>query len=67
MKTDINPLLEVQLLMDKLETGDIILCHGGKGDDVIDKTIEFFTKSPWEHAGMIIRDCLLYTSPSPRD
>ena len=52
----LSPLTELQLLKDKLDTGDIILCHGGKGDDAIDKAIEFFTKSPWEHAGMIIRD-----------
>ena len=56
MKNSINPLTEVQLLMDKLDTGDVVLCHSGKGDDPIDKAIEFFTKSPWEHAGMIIRN-----------
>lgn len=52
----VSPLTELQLLKDRLDTGDIVLCHGGKGDDAIDKAIEFFTKSPWEHAGMIIRD-----------
>ena len=44
---------------DSLKTGDIILCHGynPKGlDPGIDGVIEFFTHSPWEHAGLIIRD-----------
>ena len=44
---------------DDLQTGDIILCHGynPKGlDPGIDGVIEFFTHSPWEHAGIIIRD-----------
>jgi hypothetical protein len=42
--------------IDKLQTGDIILCHGGKDDSLIDKAIEYFTHSPWEHAAIIIRD-----------
>ena len=43
-----------------LETGDIILCHGenknGHLDPGLDGLIELFTKSPWEHAAIIIRD-----------
>ena len=42
--------------IDKLQTGDIILCHGNKDDSLIDKAIEYFTHSPWEHAAMVIRD-----------
>ena len=44
---------------DSLQTGDIILCHGynPKGlDPGIDGVIEFFTHSPWEHAGMVIKN-----------
>ena len=47
---------EMDKLLDKLQTGDVILCHGGKDDSLIDKAIEYFTHSPWEHAAMIIRD-----------
>jgi hypothetical protein len=43
-----------------LKTGDIILCHssgpGGSDDNGLDGTIEFFTHSPWEHAGIIIKN-----------
>ena len=42
-----------------LQTGDIILCHGynKKGfDPGIDGIIEFFTHSPWEHTGMVIKN-----------
>ena len=44
---------------DLLKTGDIILCHGYNPhglDPGIDGIIEFFTHSPWEHTGIIIRD-----------
>ena len=52
-------LSEVKLENRDLKTGDIILCHGynPKGlDPGIDGVIEFFTHSPWEHAGIIIKD-----------
>lgn len=55
-----NPLLLEN--MDSLNTGDMILCHGSKGDGIVDETIEFFTKSPWVHAAIIIRDPW-WTSP----
>lgn len=55
-----NPLADENI--QKLNTGDMILCHGGHGDDIVDYAIEFFTKSPWEHAALIIRDPW-WTSP----
>lgn len=39
-----------------LDTGDIILCHGDTGDDMIDTVIEDITHSPYIHAGIIIKD-----------
>ena len=42
--------------MDKLKTGDIILCHGESKDGIINNTIEFFTNSIYEHVGLIIKD-----------
>lgn len=46
--------------IDNLNTGDLILCHGenkdGHLDPGLDGLIEFFTKSPWEHAAIIIKD-----------
>jgi len=42
--------------MDKLKTGDIIICHSNKNKDDIDNAIEFFNKRHCEHTGMIIRD-----------
>ena len=60
LRIDNNPLLDENIK--KLNTGDMILCHGGHGDDVIDDAIQFFTKSPWEHAAMIIKDPW-WTSP----
>ncbi len=39
-----------------LNTGDIILCRGDSGDDMIDKIIEDFTHSPYIHVGIIIKD-----------
>jgi len=60
LKIMVNPMHDVDNkmseLLDDLQTGDVILCHGGKGDSIIDKGIEYFTHSPWEHAAMIIRD-----------
>ena len=59
LKVMTNPMHEQKYNcedIDKLQTGDIILCHGGKDDSVIDKAIEYFTHSPWEHAAMIIRN-----------
>jgi len=45
---------------DDLKTGDIILCHSsgpdGSRDKGLDGIIEYFTHSPWEHAGIIIKD-----------
>ena len=55
-----NPLRSViQDKFDKLQTGDILLCHGYNPDGPdpgIDGLIEIFTDSPWEHAAIIIRD-----------
>lgn len=42
--------------MDKLKTGDIILCHGENKDGIINNSIEFFTKSIYEHVALIIKD-----------
>ena len=59
LKIMVNPILYDTLNydnIDRLQTGDIILCHSGKDDSLIDKSIEYFTHSPWEHAAMIIRD-----------
>ena len=59
LKIMVNPILYDTLNYDsisRLETGDIIMCHGGKDDSLLDKSIEYFTHSPWEHAAMIIRD-----------
>ena len=46
--------------LNKLNTGDIILCHSsgpnGSRDHGLDGIIEWATHSPWEHAGLIIRD-----------
>lgn len=59
LKIMVNPILydtSYQDNIDRLQTGDIVMCHGGKGDSLIDKSIEYFTHSPWEHAAMIIRD-----------
>ena len=42
--------------MESLKTGDILLCRGDSGDDMIDKVIEDFTHSPYIHVGMIIKD-----------
>ena len=60
LKIMVNPMHDadnkMSELLDDLQTGDVILCHGGKGDSLIDKGIEYFTHSPWEHAAMIIRD-----------
>jgi len=47
----------IPLLKDiSLKTGDIILCHGIPGDEPLDKIIEEFTHSPWEHAALVIKD-----------
>ena len=40
--------------MESLKTGDILLCRGDSGDDMIDKVIEDFTHSPYIHVGMVI-------------
>ena len=42
--------------MEQLKTGDIILCHGDSGDDMIDKIIEDVTHSPYVHAAIVIKD-----------
>jgi hypothetical protein len=42
--------------MESLKTGDILLCRGDSGDDMIDKIIEDFTHSPYIHAGIVIKD-----------
>ncbi len=46
--------------IDDLNTGDIILCHssgpGGGDDNGLDGVIEFFTRSPWEHTAIVIKD-----------
>ena len=59
-----NPVFEQinQTKIDCLNTGDIDLCHGDKNDDIIDRTIEEFTHSPFVHAAMIIVDTW-WTSP----
>ena len=49
--------------INQLNTGDIILCHGDSHDDIIDKTIETFTHSPFVHAAMIIVDPWWTTPP----
>jgi len=56
-----KPLLDTESFnYNTLQTGDLILCHGinknGNLDPGIDGAIEFFTKSSWEHVGIIIRD-----------
>jgi len=42
--------------LDRLRTGDVILCHSSKEDSPVDKAIECFTHSPWEHAAIVVRD-----------
>ena len=57
--SDLDINLTESKTKDSLQTGDIILCHGynPKGlDPGIDGVIEFFTHSPWEHAGMVIKN-----------
>ena len=44
------------MALEKLQTGDLILCHGDKNDEFVDHVIEEFTHSEYEHAAMIIRD-----------
>jgi hypothetical protein len=47
---------------DNLRTGDILLAHRDKNDSIEDKTIEFFTHSPYVHAVVVVRDPW-WTSP----
>ena len=42
--------------MESLKTGDILLCRGDSGDDMIDTIIEDFTHSPYIHVGLVIKD-----------
>lgn len=42
--------------MNSLNTGDILLCRGDSGDDMIDKIIEDFTHSPYIHVAIVIKD-----------
>lgn len=55
----INPLVNsnnTDNLYNKLNTGDIILCHSSSEDSLVDKEIEYFTHSPWEHTAIIIKN-----------
>ena len=59
LKIMVNPMVYDTLnyeAIKRLQTGDIVMCHGGKQDSLTDKAIEYFTHSPWEHAAIIIRD-----------
>ena len=42
--------------LNKLKTGDLMLCHGDKNDDLINHVIEEFTHSEYEHVALIIKD-----------